>query len=134
MAYNPPIGSIYHLYTTYSPCLLGGEKCYRPTTLYLQEPEKSIDQAWLEDKKNPLKSKFNSYCGRLVNNHRTSLLVVARVHNHPRFSHGNSKKIRCVTLAAPTFSRKLKMNISKNMGVSKNRDTPKRMIYKGKPY
>ncbi len=29
MAYNPPIGSIYHLYTTYSPCLLGGEKCYR---------------------------------------------------------------------------------------------------------
>ena len=24
MAYNPPIGSIYHLYTTYSPCLLGG--------------------------------------------------------------------------------------------------------------
>ena len=27
---NPPIGSIYHLYTTYSPCLLGGEKCYLP--------------------------------------------------------------------------------------------------------
>ena len=24
VAYNPPIGSIYHLYTTYSPCLLGG--------------------------------------------------------------------------------------------------------------
>ena len=21
---HPPIGSIYHLYTTYSPCLLGG--------------------------------------------------------------------------------------------------------------
>ena len=23
MIYNHPIGSIYHLYTTYSPCLLG---------------------------------------------------------------------------------------------------------------
>ena len=22
--FHPPIGSIYHLYTTYSPCLLGG--------------------------------------------------------------------------------------------------------------
>ena len=27
---HPPIGSIYHLYTTYSPCLLGGQKCYLP--------------------------------------------------------------------------------------------------------
>ena len=32
MAYNHPIGSIYHLYTTYSPCLLGGYII--PTTLY----------------------------------------------------------------------------------------------------
>ena len=29
---HPPIGSIYHLYTTYSPCLLGGYII--PTTLY----------------------------------------------------------------------------------------------------
>ena len=32
MANNPPIGSIYHLYTTYSPCLLGGYML--PTTFY----------------------------------------------------------------------------------------------------
>ena len=38
---HPPIGrKIYHLYTTYSPCLLGGlYSTYHP----LQEPEKSID-------------------------------------------------------------------------------------------
>ncbi len=30
-----PIGSIYHLYTTYSPCLLEGEKCYLPPTFFL---------------------------------------------------------------------------------------------------
>ena len=32
VAYNHPIGKIhtvYHLYTTYSPCQLGDEKCYR---------------------------------------------------------------------------------------------------------
>ncbi len=26
---HPPIGSIYHLYTTYRPCLLGDGLCYR---------------------------------------------------------------------------------------------------------
>ena len=31
----------YHLYTTYSPCLLGGEKCYR--SHLLGEPETTID-------------------------------------------------------------------------------------------
>ena len=40
---NPPIGrKKYHLYTTYSPCLLGGEKCYR--SHLLGKPETTIDQ------------------------------------------------------------------------------------------
>ena len=39
---HPPIGSIYHLYTTYSPCLLGGPICYR--SHLLGEPETSLDQ------------------------------------------------------------------------------------------
>ena len=42
MAYNPPIGSIYLLYTTYIYCLLGGEKYYR--SHLLGEPETTIDQ------------------------------------------------------------------------------------------
>ena len=39
MAYNPPIGSIYHLYTTYILPSGGLYATYHP----LQEPEKSID-------------------------------------------------------------------------------------------
>ena len=39
MAYNPPIGSIYHLYTTY---ILPSRGLYNPYHL-LPEPEKSID-------------------------------------------------------------------------------------------
>ena len=39
MAYDPPIGSIYHVYTTYIYCLLGGYML--PTTLW--EPETTID-------------------------------------------------------------------------------------------
>ena len=38
---HPPNGSIYHLYTTYSPCLLGGETCYR--SHLLGEPETNIE-------------------------------------------------------------------------------------------
>ena len=47
MAYNPPIGSIYHLYTTYSPCLLGGYML--PTTLYrnLKNPL-NIPVPWIQ--------------------------------------------------------------------------------------
>ena len=33
---------LYHLYTTYSPCLLGGEICYR--SHLLGEPKTTIDQ------------------------------------------------------------------------------------------
>ena len=39
MAYNPPIGNIYHIYTTY---ILPSEGVYNPYHP-LQEPEKSID-------------------------------------------------------------------------------------------
>ena len=39
------IGSIYHLYTTYSPCLLGGEKCYLYTTF--QGNQKKPLNFWL---------------------------------------------------------------------------------------
>ena len=39
MAYNPPIGSIYHLYTTYILPSGGLYNPYHP----LQEPEKSIE-------------------------------------------------------------------------------------------
>ena len=43
MAYNPPIGSIYHLYTTYILPSGGLYATYHP----LQESEKSIDFWWL---------------------------------------------------------------------------------------
>ena len=39
MSYNPPIGSIYHLYTTY---ILPSRGLYNPYHL-LPEPEKSIE-------------------------------------------------------------------------------------------
>ena len=40
MAYTPPIGTMYHLYTTYSPCLLGGYIIPIPPFM---EPETTID-------------------------------------------------------------------------------------------
>ena len=51
MAYNPPIGSIYHLYTTY---ILPSDGLYNPYHP-LQEPEKSIELLlYNQQKKHPL--------------------------------------------------------------------------------
>ena len=47
MAYNPPIGSIYHLYITYSPCLLGGYIIR--ATLYRNLKNPLILTRYLED-------------------------------------------------------------------------------------
>ena len=38
---NPPIGNIYYLYTTYSPCRTWGVK--KATYHLLREPETTID-------------------------------------------------------------------------------------------
>ena len=43
--YNPPIGSIYHLYTTYSPCQLG----YYMVPIPPREPGNSIEVVLVVD-------------------------------------------------------------------------------------
>ena len=57
MAYNPPIGSIYHLYTPY---ILPSRGLHNPYHL-LPEPEKSIDQ----DSSNDGQVSFEEFCDTL---------------------------------------------------------------------
>ena len=46
MIYNPPIGGIYHLYTTYSPCLLG-DCIYHRSHLLRGTIETAVDHWFL---------------------------------------------------------------------------------------
>ena len=53
---NHPVGSIYHLYTTYSPCQLGDFILPTSPTTYFWEPGNSIDnsllsKSWSDDSK-----------------------------------------------------------------------------------